>query len=53
MGFIWISVQTGIISLKSINQLISLMVKNCVLFEVRTGFLNIIHTSFDTHATET
>jgi hypothetical protein len=33
---------TAIISLNSVNQLISVMVKCGVLFEVRTGFLNII-----------
>jgi hypothetical protein len=35
-----------IISLNSINQLIFVMVKCDVLFEVRTEFLNIILTSF-------
>jgi hypothetical protein len=34
--------QTSIISLNSINQMIFLMVKCGVLFEVRTEFLNII-----------
>jgi hypothetical protein len=38
----WFSVQTAIISLKSINQLIAVMVKCGVLFEVRTEFLYII-----------
>jgi predicted Holliday junction resolvase-like endonuclease len=33
-------------SLNSVNQLIFVMVKCGVLFEVRTGFLNIIWTSF-------
>jgi hypothetical protein len=32
----------GIISLNSVNQLIFVMVKCSVLFEVRTGFLSII-----------
>jgi hypothetical protein len=32
----------AIISLNSVNQLIFVMVKCCVLFEVRTEFLNII-----------
>jgi hypothetical protein len=32
--------------LKSINHLISVMVKCCVFFAVRTEFLNIIWTSF-------
>jgi hypothetical protein len=41
MGFVWLSLQIGIISLNSINQLIFVMVKCCVLFEVRTEFLNI------------
>jgi hypothetical protein len=40
MGFVWFSLQTGIISLNSINQLIFVMVKCGVLFEVRTEFLN-------------
>jgi hypothetical protein len=35
-------VQTAIISLNTVNQLIFLMVKCDVLFEVRTEFLNII-----------
>jgi hypothetical protein len=34
------------ISLNSVNQLISVMVKCVVLFEVRTEFLNNIWTSF-------
>jgi hypothetical protein len=33
-------------SLNSVNQLISVMVKCGVLFEVRTEFLNITQTSF-------
>jgi hypothetical protein len=33
---------TAIISLNNVNQLIFVMVKCGVLFEVRTGFLNII-----------
>jgi hypothetical protein len=40
MCFLWFSVQTVIISLNSVNQLIFVMVKCGVLFEVRTGFLN-------------
>jgi len=36
------SLQTAIISLKGINQLIFVMVKCGVLFEVRTEFLNTI-----------
>jgi hypothetical protein len=38
--------KTAIISLNNINQLIFVMVKCDVLFEVRTEFLNIIWTSF-------
>jgi hypothetical protein len=30
------------LNLNSVNQLIFVMVKCCVLFEVRTGFLNVI-----------
>jgi hypothetical protein len=37
-----VSEQTAIISLNSINQLIFIIVKCGVLFEVRTGFLNIV-----------
>jgi hypothetical protein len=40
MAFVWFSVYTAIISLNSINQLIFVMVKCDVLFEVRTGLLN-------------
>jgi hypothetical protein len=36
----------SIISLNIINQLILLMAKRGVLFEVRTAFLNNIYTSF-------
>jgi hypothetical protein len=42
MGFVWFSVWTVIISLNSINQLIYVMVKCGVLFEVRTEILNVI-----------
>jgi hypothetical protein len=35
----------AIISLNSVNQLIFVMVKYGVLFEVRTEFLNVIYTS--------
>jgi hypothetical protein len=41
-----LSVQTAIIFLNSINQLIAVMVKCCVLFEVRSESLNIIYMSF-------
>jgi hypothetical protein len=40
VGFERFSAETGIISLNSVNQLIFVMVKCGVLFEVRTGFLN-------------
>jgi D-alanyl-lipoteichoic acid acyltransferase DltB (MBOAT superfamily) len=42
IGFAWFSLQTAIISLNSIYQLIFVMVKCGVLFEVRTEFLNVI-----------
>jgi hypothetical protein len=42
MSFALFSLQTAIISLNSVNQLIFVMVKYGVLFEVRTEFLNII-----------
>jgi hypothetical protein len=42
MGFERLSLQAEIISLNSVNQLIFVMVKCDVLFEVRTEFLNII-----------
>jgi hypothetical protein len=47
--FLWISYDSHskeFISLNSIKQLIFVMVKCGVLFEVRTEFLNIIWTSF-------
>jgi hypothetical protein len=37
---------TAVSSLNNINQFIFVMVKCGVLFEVRTGFLNTIYTSF-------
>jgi hypothetical protein len=40
IGFAWLSLKTAIISLNSVNQLIFVMVKCSVLFEVRTRFLN-------------
>jgi hypothetical protein len=46
MGLVLFPVQTAIISLNRINQLISVMMKCSVLFEVWTGFLNIIYMSF-------
>jgi hypothetical protein len=46
MGFIWLSLLKVIISLDSINQLIFVMVKCGVLFELRVEFLNITLTSF-------
>jgi hypothetical protein len=42
MGFAWFALQTAITSLNNINQLIFVMVKCSVLFEVRTEFLNVI-----------
>jgi hypothetical protein len=44
-GFAWFSVLTVIISLNSINQLIFVMVKCGVLFEVRTEFLILFRRS--------
>jgi hypothetical protein len=41
MGLLWLSLQTTITSLNSITQMIFVMVKCDVLFEVRTEFLNI------------
>jgi hypothetical protein len=46
IGFAWFSLQTAIISLNSISQLIFVMVKCGVLFEVWTEFLNNMQTSF-------
>jgi hypothetical protein len=40
MGVEWFLEWTVVISLNVINQLIFVMVKYCVLFEVRTEFLN-------------
>jgi hypothetical protein len=40
IGFVWFLLYTAIFSLNSINQLIFVMVKCGVLFEVRTEFLN-------------
>jgi hypothetical protein len=40
IGFVWFSALTAIISLNSVNQLIFVMVKCGVLFEVRTELLN-------------
>jgi hypothetical protein len=40
MGFLCFSLYTAIISLNNVNQLIFVMVKCGVLFEVRTEFLN-------------
>jgi hypothetical protein len=41
MEFVLFSLYTAIISLNSINELMFVMVKCGVLFEVRTGFLNV------------
>jgi hypothetical protein len=46
MCFVWFSLQTAIISLNSVNRLISVMVKWGVFFAVSTEFLNIMQTSF-------
>jgi hypothetical protein len=40
IGFVWFSLLTAIISLNNINQMIFVMMKCGVLFEVRTEFLN-------------
>jgi hypothetical protein len=45
MGCVWFSVDSDT-SLNSVNHLIFVMVKWCVLFEVRTELLNNIYTSF-------
>jgi hypothetical protein len=42
IGSVWFSLQTSIISLNSVNQLIFVMVKCCVFFAVRTEYLNIM-----------
>jgi hypothetical protein len=42
IGFALFSLYTAIISLNSINELIVVIVKCCVLFEVWTEFLNVI-----------
>jgi hypothetical protein len=42
MSLVRFSVQTVIISLNSINQLIYTMVKCGILYEVRSEFLNIV-----------
>jgi hypothetical protein len=42
MCFVWFSLQTAMIPLNSVNQLVFVMVKNCVFFAVRTDLLNII-----------
>jgi hypothetical protein len=42
MGFALFSLQTFIISLNRIKKLSFVMVKSCVLFEVRTEYLNVI-----------
>jgi hypothetical protein len=47
MGLVWFSVETVIIFLNSINQLILVIVKSCVFLAVWTEILNIIiHLSF-------
>jgi hypothetical protein len=47
MGFVWLSLQTAIVSL-NIDQLIFVMLKCSILSEVRTEFLSIIYTVFRT-----
>jgi hypothetical protein len=42
MGPVWVSVQTVIITLNNINELIFVMVKWGVIFEVRNELLNIV-----------
>jgi hypothetical protein len=42
LGFVCSSLQTAIISLNNINQLVFVMVTFGVLFEVRTELLNIM-----------
>jgi hypothetical protein len=46
MDLVRFLVQRAIISLNSVNQLIFVMAKCGVLFEVRTEFLNSIYTTF-------
>jgi len=46
MCFVWISEQTAIISLYSINWLVRITDVECVYCAVRTGSLNIIWVSF-------
>jgi hypothetical protein len=41
VGFLRYSALTRIISLNNVNKLIDVMLKCCVLFEVRIEFLNI------------
>jgi len=45
MCFVWISEQTAIISLFSINWLALVTEVECVYSAVRTGYLNIIQVS--------
>jgi hypothetical protein len=42
MASVWVSVWTAIVSLNIVNELMFVMVKCGVLFEVRTELLNII-----------
>ena len=46
MCFVWISEQTAIISLYSINWLVFITQTECVYCAVRTGYLYIIQVSF-------
>jgi len=47
MCFVWISEQTVIISLYSINSLVFITETECVYCAVRTGCLNVIQINFN------
>jgi hypothetical protein len=46
MCFVWISEQTAIISLYSINWLVFITETECVYCAVRAGYLNVIQVNF-------
>jgi len=46
MCFVWISEQTAIISLYSVNRLVCTTETECVYCAVRTGSLNITYVNF-------
>jgi len=46
MCFVWISEQTAIISLYSINWLVFITEKECVYCAVRTEYLNVVCVNF-------